>query len=62
MSMPFYDKIDQRIEKWSQIIYFLITNITVSVLIMPKVLTSVYVYFLKDPSENYELELPLPLW
>lgn len=62
--MPFYDGIDQRIEKWSQIIYFLVAKITVSILIMPKVLSSVYSYmnFLKDPNENYELELPLPIY
>lgn len=62
--MPFYDKIDQRIEKWSEIIYFVVSKITVFIIIMPNVLTSVYTYmsFLKDPSEKYELVLPLPIW
>lgn len=62
--MPFYDEIDQRIEKWCEIIYFVIIRLNASTIVMSKVLASAYHYicFLKDPCGNYELELPLPMW
>lgn len=61
-SASFYDQIDQRIEKWSKIIHFVMMKVTCSVLFIPKVLASLYIYFMKDSCENYELELPFPMW
>lgn len=61
-SAPFYDKIDQGIEKWTENAYFVITNVTLFVSFVPKILFSIYVYFVVGLSENDTFELPFPTW
>lgn len=60
----FYDKIDQRIDKWNRIIYVGFTKIIFPVAFTPKILISIYVYinFAIGLNENYALDLPFPMW
>lgn len=48
-------------EKWSKIVYFLITRVVPISIIWPKVIISVCVYFVSD-SGNSPLMLPTPTW
>lgn len=62
-SITFYDKINPRVEKWSKIIYFVIAKVTFAVIFLPKILISLYNYFVMNLDGNADsLELPLPMW
>lgn len=56
-----YVQINEKIEKWSEIIHFVIAKLTPLCLILPKFIVSLSIYF-TIVSETVELELPLPMW
>lgn len=61
-SSTFYENIDERIEKWSEIIYITLMKVIPLILSVPKILYNIYVYFVIGLDENDTLELPLPMW
>lgn len=56
-----YDETIRQVEKWSEIIYHLIAQVTPLIWILPKFIGCIFIY-LTTESENDALELPLPMW
>lgn len=61
-SPTFCDEIDQRFEKWSEIVYFSLMKVTPAVAFVPKILVSIYVCLAINSWENDALELSFPMW
>lgn len=60
-SKAIYVEVNDRIEKWSQIVHFVLVNVSIPFLILPKYLVSFYLYYTTDMG-NDAFELPLPMW
>lgn len=56
-----YAKTIQQIEKWSNIIRFVIADVTPVCFMLPKCIVSLFMYITTDLG-TVELELPLPMW
>lgn len=56
-----YLKLDERIEIWSNLFHFLVVQVTVPLVIMPKFLISFYLYFATDLGSE-AFNLPFPVW
>lgn len=51
----------KNIEKWSEIIYFVIVKLTTLCGMAPKVIVSMYFYYFKSLGQD-SFELPLSMW
>lgn len=56
-----YEKTNEKTEKWSKILFFLMVKFTPIAWLSPKVIISFYLYFTTDLG-NDALELPSPMW
>lgn len=65
-SKSFYNKIGEQIQKWSEILYLGIMKISLPVLILPKIMISIYMYMTMHwmcfSWENDAIELPFQMW
>lgn len=56
-----YEKTNQEIEKWSEIVYFLTVKVTVICLILPRFMVSNFLYFTTNLGAD-AFELPIITW
>lgn len=57
-----YRQANEKIEKWSQIIYNTITIVSPAILILPIAIINLYGYFNGTITANHPLEYPIPWW
>lgn len=60
-SSALYVKINQQVEKWSEIIYFIISKVSPQCIGLPIFIASLFAYFTTD-LKNEALELPYAMW
>lgn len=60
-SKAIFTKLEQQMNQWSGIIFFVVTVVTPYCFIAPKVLESLFLYYVTN-FKNDVLELPLPMW
>lgn len=58
-----YIKVNDQVEKWSEIVHLIVAKATPLGLVLTKFIVNLFVYFTTDhDSETVELELPFPMW
>lgn len=60
-SRPMYEETNRTVEKWTEIVAFVMAKATPLSWIAPKVIISYYLYFTSDMGDG-AFELPLPIW
>lgn len=60
-SKAIYEQTNQRIEKYSEIIYVVVVKVTPVCFVVPKCMGSLLMYFLTDLGSE-ALKLPIPMW
>lgn len=60
-SMEMHSKTNQLVEQLTEILFLFLTRVAAPGFIMPKFLTSFFIYFTTDDG-NEAFELPLPMW
>lgn len=60
--MPLYRNARGQMEKWSKIIYFIITKVVPISIIWPKVIVSFCIYYFASDSGDSALVMPTPTW
>lgn len=59
---PFYESASCQMEKWSKIVYFIITRVVPVSVIWAKVIVSFCVYYFSSDSGDSALVMPTPTW
>lgn len=57
-----YEEVDESIEKWSKIVYFVSVVLSPTSLILPNIILSFYIYFTTDSAKNDAFILLLSMW
>lgn len=60
-SKAIYTESIEQLEKWSELIYFVVAKLSPVFWVAPKFLMSLFVYMTTN-FDNNALELPLPIW
>lgn len=60
-SKAIYEDTNQRNEKYSEIIYFVLVKVTPVCFVVPKCMGSLFMYFLNG-LDNEALKLPISMW
>lgn len=57
-----YMQANQQIEKWSEIVFISVANVSPYFLILPKLGVSLFAYFNGNETSNDAWVLPIPTW
>lgn len=57
-----YEKANQKVENFTEMVYLFVVKITVALSIIPKPVIGLVAYFIMDSSEEDAFQLPLPMW
>lgn len=60
-SKAIYEKVNEKVEKWTKILYFVLTVITLPGVMLPNCLTSCFLYFTTDLG-NEAFRTSFPIW
>lgn len=60
-SKPTYVKLNENIEKWTGVCYFIMAQVTIPAIVAPQFIISFYLYFTTDLGSK-AFTLPFPMW
>lgn len=60
-SREIYEKINKKVEKWTEVLYFGLFKVTVPAALLPNCLWSFYIYFSTDLGRD-AFNVPFPIW
>lgn len=60
-SKAIYEEVNQKVEKWTKILYFVLMNVSLPGIMMPNFVISYFLYFSTD-LEVEAFRFPFPIW